>query len=211
MVLFSQMLGVATTRTITSRSSNGTSNSLPPFSPTYLPLLFFNFSFFGGSFFCFKVCDPAGANASHFCEHIYDRIGCSYNAPNAAKNDTFESCQGDNQDFPGVYTDPSGKIQTYTQPPETLGPITTIPYQPRVPASSGCVTYTSSVLYAALPTPSGVTPASSVRSGGTRTSATGPSNTAGGNAVNKGSANLNIGLRITSLSVIFVSTVLFFM
>ena len=164
-------------------------------------LPFFRFSFSGGNFFCFKVCNPAGSNASHFCEHIYDRIGCAYNAPNNAKNGTFESCQGDNQDFPGIYTDPSGKIQTYTQPPEALGPITAIPYQPKVPASSNCVTYTSSVLYASLPTPSSVAPASSIRSGGTRTSATGPSNTAGGKAVNNGSAKFKLGYGILSLGV----------
>jgi hypothetical protein len=154
-------------------------------------------SFFGGQSFCFKACDPSRPNASRFCEHIYDRIGCAYNAPNAAKNNTFESCQGDNQEFPGVYTDPSGQIQTYTQPPESLGAITTIPYQPKAPASSNCVTYTSSVIYAALPTPSGATPSST----GTRTSATGPLNTSGGDTVNNASANLKIGSGILSVAV----------
>jgi len=38
-------------------------------------------NFMGGSQFCFKVCDPAGANAANFCQHIYDRIGCAYNPP----------------------------------------------------------------------------------------------------------------------------------
>lgn len=37
--------------------------------------------------------------------HIYDRLGCDYNAPAsyAAINGTFESCQGDPQRFPGEY------------------------------------------------------------------------------------------------------------
>ncbi|KAH6899344.1 manno protein [Coprinopsis sp. MPI-PUGE-AT-0042] len=66
---------------------------------------------------------PAGPNAAHFCEHVFDRIGCAYNVPNNAKNGTFESCKGENQDFPGVYTDEAGAVQTYTQPPESLGAI----------------------------------------------------------------------------------------
>ncbi|KAG5651404.1 hypothetical protein H0H81_008762 [Sphagnurus paluster] len=107
-------------------------------------------NFMGGNAFCIKVCDPANPNAANFCQHIYDRIGCAYNSPNNAQNGTFEACLGDNQDYPGIYTDASGAVQTYTQPPESLGPITTMPYQPKVPASSSCTTYTSSVLYSDL-------------------------------------------------------------
>jgi hypothetical protein len=106
----------------------------------------------GGNAFCFKACDPAGAHPADYCQHIYDRIGCSYNAPNNAQNNSFTSCKGDNQDYPGIYTDSSGTVQTYTQPPESLGAISTMPYQPRVPASSQCVTYSSAALYAAAAT-----------------------------------------------------------
>jgi hypothetical protein len=106
-------------------------------------------NFMGGGEFCFKACDPAGPNAAHFCEHIYDRIGCAYNAPNAAQTGVFESCLGDDQDYPGVYTS-NGQVVTYTQPPESLGAIATMPYTPRVPASSSCTTYQSSALYTAL-------------------------------------------------------------
>lgn len=38
-------------------------------------------------------------------------------------------------------------VTTYFQPPESLGPITDIPYQPRIPASSECVQYKSEDLY----------------------------------------------------------------
>lgn len=107
----------------------------------------------GGNSFCFKACDPNKPDDEKYCEHRLDRIGCAYNAPNNAKNGTFESCEGENQDFPGVYTE-NGQVMTYSQPPESLGPITTMPYTPRVPASSNCVTYTSSAIYTALPTPS---------------------------------------------------------
>ena len=172
-------------------------NFYPTVYPNYC-VLPFRSSFFGGDFFCFKVCDPAGPNAAHFCEHIYDRIGCAYNAPNNAKNGTFETCQGDNQDYPGVYTNPNGQIQTYTQPPESLGPIATMPYQPKVPASSNCVTHTSSVIYAALPTSSGATPPSS---SGTRTSTTRPSNTAEGSNGNNGAASLEVGSTVLSVGV----------
>ena len=106
----------------------------------------------GSNLFCFKVCDPSGSHAADYCQHIYDRIGCAYNAPSNAQNDSYTSCEGDSQDFPGIYTDQSGAIQTYHQPPETLGPITSMPYEPKVPASSNCVTYTSSKLYAAAAT-----------------------------------------------------------
>jgi hypothetical protein len=106
------------------------------------------FSFMGGGQFCFKVCDPAGPNAARFCEHIYDRIGCLYNAPNRAQKGEFTSCEGANQDFPGIYTDESGAVKTFTQPPESLGAISTMPYQPNVPSSSNCVTYSSEQIFA---------------------------------------------------------------
>ncbi|PAV16321.1 macrofage activating glyco [Pyrrhoderma noxium] len=64
-------------------------------------------NFMGSNSFCFKICDPSGPNAAHYCEHVYDRIGCAYNAPHNAPNNTFQACKGDNQDFPGVYTDPA--------------------------------------------------------------------------------------------------------
>lgn len=36
---------------------------------------------------------------------------------------------------------------TYTQPAESLGAINTMPYEPRVPASSNCVKFQSAQLY----------------------------------------------------------------
>ncbi|KAF9461649.1 macrofage activating glycoprotein, partial [Collybia nuda] len=105
-------------------------------------------NFIGNDFFCLKACDPAGRNDARFCEHIFDRIGCAYNAPNAARSGVFESCEGENQDFPGVYVQ-NGVTTTYRQPPESLGEIKTMPYTARIPASSNCASFTSSVLYAA--------------------------------------------------------------
>ncbi|RDX43562.1 hypothetical protein OH76DRAFT_1328989, partial [Lentinus brumalis] len=110
-------------------------------------------NFMGSNSFCFKVCDPAGPNAAALCQHIYDRIGVSYNCPSAAKNGTFEVCDSDNQDPPGIYTDASGAVQTYSQPPESLGVISTLPYTPKVPSSSNCVQYASTALFTDLVAP----------------------------------------------------------
>jgi hypothetical protein len=143
-----------------------------------LPLTsFFFISFIGGNAFCLKVCDPAGPRAAQFCQHIYDRIGCVYNAPNAARDKVFEACAADNGDFPGVYTS-NGVVQTYSQPPESLGPITTKPYSVRVPSSSNCQTFSSAALFPSLPTMSATTTsASSSSSSGASSRSTGQSGT----------------------------------
>lgn len=106
----------------------------------------------GGNGFCMKICDPAGQNQQALCQNIYDRLGCAYNAPNNAKDGIFEICEGDDMTPPGVYTS-NGQTMTYFQPPESLGPITTVPYTPVVPASSNCVTYSSAALYSGQPAP----------------------------------------------------------
>jgi len=107
--------------------------------------------FVGGDAFCFKACDPAGADAARYCEHIFDRIGCAYNAPNNAQDGVFEVCDGESQDFPGIYS-VGGVEMTYTQPAESLGAISTMPYDPVVPASSNCRQYQSSELFGAIAT-----------------------------------------------------------
>lgn len=120
-------------------------------------------NFLGSNAFCLKACDPAGPNAANYCQHIYDRIGCAFNAPNAAQDKVFESCDAENADFPGVYTT-NGQVVTYTQPPESLGAITTMPYVARVPSSSNCKPFSSAALYTSLPTVS-ATHSSGVASG----------------------------------------------
>jgi hypothetical protein len=108
-------------------------------------------NFMGGGAFCLKACDPSRPNAARYCEHIFDRIGCQYNAPAAYASGVFESCEGESQDFPGVYTGANGVVSTYTQPPESLGAIQTINYTPRMPSSSQCSQFTSSLLYSGAP------------------------------------------------------------
>jgi hypothetical protein len=102
----------------------------------------------GGNMFCLKICDPTGKNPAGYCQHIYDRIGCAYNAPAAYVNGTFEKCDSDSMELPGEYVS-NGATVTYYQPPESLGPITTVPYTVAIPKSSNCVTYQSTDLYAA--------------------------------------------------------------
>lgn len=64
-----------------------------------LEMLIIWLSFMGAGQFCLKACDPTGADDDRYCEHIYDRIGCAYNAPAAYVNNVFESCDGENQDL----------------------------------------------------------------------------------------------------------------
>ncbi|PVF94361.1 hypothetical protein CPB86DRAFT_682410, partial [Serendipita vermifera] len=129
-------------------------------------------NFMGANTFCLKACDPSRPNAARYCEHIFDRIGCKYNAPARYEEGVFESCLGESQDFPGVYVS-GGQTITYQQPPESLGPITSIPYEPRTPATSSCTAGVSSVLYSAAPSPSGATTTSATRSSTTNTRSTG--------------------------------------
>ncbi|KAF9003674.1 hypothetical protein BDQ17DRAFT_1305516 [Cyathus striatus] len=146
-------------------------------------------NFMGSNTFCIKACDPADPNAPHYCEHIYDRIGCAYNVPNNAQNDTFLSCDGENQDFPGTYTT-NGQVVTYTQPPESLGPIPPLPFTARVPATSNCRTFQSTDIFAVATTSSsasasqtasgsGSSSGTASRSGSGSSSAGSPQNTSG--------------------------------
>ncbi|KIO33260.1 hypothetical protein M407DRAFT_65709 [Tulasnella calospora MUT 4182] len=111
-------------------------------------------NFMGDNLFCLKACDPKGPNAARYCEHVFDRIGCWYNAPAAYLDGEFSSCLGASQDFPGIYTGADGVVSTYTQPPESLGPIATMPWVPVPPASSSCTTFSSAAIYTGQPTPS---------------------------------------------------------
>ncbi|KAF8072317.1 hypothetical protein FPV67DRAFT_932267 [Lyophyllum atratum] len=168
-------------------------------------------NFIGGHAFCIKACDPSKPNAAKFCEHIYDRIGCAYNAPNTAQNGTFESCDGENQDFPGIYVE-NGVTQTYKQPPESLGAISTMPYTARVPASSNCTPYTSSVLYAALATvtaPEDLTKtgptatATGTGSAGQTTKATGTGTAAGAGSTGNAAGTIAVSGVATLMGVVF--------
>jgi hypothetical protein len=131
--------------------------------------------------FCLKICNPTGGNEAGYCQHTLDRIGLGYNCPSkytvgaGFKAGDFEVCDTDDMGVPGVYTDAAGATQSYSQPDESLGPITTIPYQPTSVASRNCVQTASSALFtdlvaatttgSNLPTGSAVPPASGTASG----------------------------------------------
>ena len=158
--------------------------SVIPHRLSHTPAHVLTCSFIGSNRFCLKACDPAGANAKHFCEHIYDRIGCDYNAPNAARDQVFESCDGDNQDFPGVYVE-AGVTRTYTQPAESLGPITSIGYTARIPASSNCQTFSSAAIYTGLPSAAAVVSTTSTSGTAAATTTTGASAATGSTAATR--------------------------
>jgi len=165
-------------------------------------------NFIGGNRFCMKLCDPRGANDNHFCEHIFDRIGIDFNCPSNAKDGVFESCQGENQDFPGTYTT-NGQVVTYTQPP---GPIGTVGYTARVPASSNCQTFSSAAVFTGLPTATGTTSTSGTNKPTNTSSGSGKptdttTNTPGGNT---GAAVTSVvGMQLTALMALvgFVTSV----
>jgi len=151
-------------------------------------------NFMGGNMFCYKACNPSGKNPAGYCQHIYDRIGCAYNAPAAYVNGTFEKCDSDSMELPGEYVS-NGVTMTYYQPAESLGPISTVPYSPAIPKSSNCVTYQSSDLYAAaaVPTASTTASGSSAAATGSHSGSASASRTASGSgASSTSSANASL-------------------
>jgi len=104
--------------------------------------------FIGGGIFCLKMCNPKDPQAAELCQHIYDRIGCGYNAlaDYNAINGTFSVCDSDDMTPPGVYTT-NGATTTWFQPPE--GVVPTPPYTPVLPSSSNCQTFSSAQLFGA--------------------------------------------------------------
>ena len=50
--------------------------------------------FIGNGVFCLKMCNPNDPDAPELCQHIYDEIGCTYNALADYNhiNGTFQVC-----------------------------------------------------------------------------------------------------------------------
>ena len=116
---------------------------------------------------CIKICNPTGSNNPGYCQHTLDRIGLLYNCPSkytaggGFQAGEFEICDSDLMTVPGIYVDASGATQSYAQPPESLGEITSIPYTPTVVASSNCQTFASSALFTELAAATGATSSAS--------------------------------------------------
>jgi len=147
-------------------------------------------NFLGSEIFCFKICDPAIANSKEYCNNIFDRTGCDFVAPAAYPDNVFEVCDSDNMDPVGVYTGSDGKTSTYKQPAEGVD-ITSLP-SVKTPASSNCVTYTSSDIYAAAATVS----ATGSQTTGSSTTGSGSSTT--GSSTQTGSVTKSTTTTITS-------------
>jgi len=136
--------------------------------------------FIGNGMFCLKMCNPSDSQDALLCNHIYDRVGCTYNAPAdyLHVNGTFQVCDSDDMTFPGVYVS-DGITTTWTQGPEGV-PVMP-PYTPTIPASSNCQTFSSEQLYGALSTSAS---ASTTQSG----SSSGSTSRSGSAAQNTGAA-----------------------
>ena len=127
-------------------------------------------------------------------------------------------CDSDNQYFVGEYTS-NGQTVTYTQPPESLGPITSIPFTAPIPSSSNCVTYQSSELFAALatvgisgsqsaPTASATASGKSGSASGsaTRTGSSASASATGGSSQNSGAGALETSIFATVAGVFLAVT-----
>ena len=146
--------------------------------------------FIGNNMFCFKWCKDDGSNPDGKCQHTLDRIGTSFNCPSkytlaGFAAGEFETCDSDSFPVPGVYTDSTGATQSYSQPPESLGAISTVPYTPTSAATSNCKTYASTDIFAAAATASG-----SASGSGSATRSSGASS-ATGTAANSTSSGSN--------------------
>ncbi len=173
------------------------------------PMLTSFFRFIGGGIVGMKICDPRGTNPAGYCQHTLDRIGLAYNMPNAAQNGTFEVCDSDLMDVPGVYT--SG-VQTlsYAQPAESLGPISSVPYTPRIPSSSNCQTYQSTQLFTDFASLATATTAGSAAPTGSRSgsaSAGSPTKAASGASNGAGAVMISLFTSVfgVALSIAFLA------
>ncbi|ORY27102.1 hypothetical protein BCR39DRAFT_589357 [Naematelia encephala] len=111
---------------------------------TYLQTQSWN-HFIGADVFCIKLCNPDYNTTANYCQNIYDLLGCQYNMPASYEQGVFLSCDGDLQDEVGTYTS-DGQTITWHQP-SSLDPTDTIPFTPRIPATSNCQYYQSTDLY----------------------------------------------------------------
>jgi len=184
------------------------SNSTP--STTFTQVIEW-IDFIGGNMFCIKICNPDDPDAPNLCQHIYDRIGCSYNAlaDYAAINGTFEVCDSEDMTPPGVFTT-NGATTTWFQGPEGVAP--TPPYTPTLPASSNCQTFSSAQLFgtpSASASPSGSAGASGAGATGSGASGSRTAGTSGSTATQTGAHSAALpSVNTTPLFVVVATTFL---
>ena len=143
-------------------------------------------NFVGSGAFCMKLCFNS-VTSPDYCENTFDLLGCAYNMPSNNKDGEFLKCEGALQDPVGTYTGADGKTSTWSQP-SSLPATSTLPWTPRVPTSSNCVTYKSEDLFGAVPTAASTTPGAK----GAKTSSAGATGSVSASgAPNSGAAGLN--------------------
>jgi hypothetical protein len=144
--------------------------------------------FIGANMFCIKMCNPANAQAPELCQHVYDEIGCTYNAPAdyGSINGTFQVCDSDDMTPPGVFTTAPGQSTTWFQP---FSGTFSVPYSVTIPSSSNCKTYSSEQLFGTAAATS--TGASSTPTGTGKASGSGGAGGASGSRTGSGSNAAN--------------------
>jgi hypothetical protein len=168
--------------------------------------------FIGNGMFCLKLCNPSYKEGPELCNHIYDEIGCEYNAvaDYANINGTFQVCDSDDMTPPGVYVT-DGVTMTWFQP--TDGEAIIPPYTPNTPSSSNCHTFSSEQLYGSTPLTTGVTTtassSTSTSAGYSISSATPRSSSASAASPTKTSAGVSLN-RLPSAFAIAAALMLFY-
>jgi hypothetical protein len=163
-----------------------------------------NWSLFVGSgAFCFKACDNS-IKEPDYCQNIFDLIGCTYNMPSSAYTETmFEDCEGDLQMPPGQYVGADGHTTTWSQP-ASLSPGSTLPWQPSIPASSSCTTFSTAQLFGQVSTSSAAT-ATTTGSSATGSAGSGSKSNSVPSATGSASGARSISVPATALGAILAS------
>jgi hypothetical protein len=74
-------------------------------------------SFISDDEFCFRACTgDSKSDASLWCNHVYDEMGCEFNMPSkTGYEDGFTVCEGESGELPGIYTLANGKVSTFSE------------------------------------------------------------------------------------------------
>lgn len=177
-VVYTNAFGVTADKYASSLSTNTSASSATTEQTQVIEWI----DFIGNGLFCLKMCNPSDPNAPNLCQHVYDVIGCNYNAlaNYGAINGTYTVCDSDDMTPPGVFTQANGQVTTWFQP--QTGPVIP-PYTTTIPASSNCHTFSSQQLFA---TAAATTTSSSTTATGTGGSSTGTKSTGTGGASQTG-------------------------
>ena len=93
--------------------------------------------FLGGNIFCLKMCNPSSSDAAAKCQHIYDELGCTYNAlaDYTKINGTFSVCDFDDMPDSGIITTSDSSSLAANTPPTLFLRASTRPRSPTRPTA----------------------------------------------------------------------------